>query len=632
MSRVDSLFSPGDGRAALAVAQTLIPGTAHIPAADEALVAGVEALVREISPALVRPWFLAQRLLAQAARARARKPLDALSAVQREEVLRHWERNKALRLPLSLVSILYKAVHFDSARVYGALRERPESPVALESPRWLEQVRSAEAGLPEEGDVECDAVVVGTGAGGAVVGRELADRGYAVVFVERGEHYRRDAFDGSAVGAHRRFYSIAASVGNAVIPIMAGRLVGGSSAVNGGTCFRTPRWILDRWCEELGTEVFAPERMEPLFERVEAITSVAPARQPEIGPIEGVFVRGCQALGWSHAPVRRNVDGCDGKGFCDFGCRTDARRSTNLSYIPAALEKGAVLFTGLRADRVLVQSRRAVGLEAVSKSGRRLRVRARAVVLAGGALPTPLFLLKQGLCNRSGQVGRNLTLHPSTGVGALMDDEICGWQHIPQGYGCDQFLRQGELIIASQPDVNVAPQVFPLAGRRLMETLESLSHIAYAGLMVRDSTSAGRVWFEAGGKAAISYSVSPEDRDALHSVMMHAIDLFVAAGAKRLYPARHSSPILELGEVDRFRRSIPAPSDFALISYHPLGTCRMGKDPRKSVVGLDHQAHDLHGLFIVDGSTVPSAPGVNPQLTIMAMATRAAERIGDALG
>ncbi|HEX7699224.1 MAG TPA: GMC family oxidoreductase N-terminal domain-containing protein, partial [Kofleriaceae bacterium] len=421
-------------------------------------------------------------------------------------------------------------------------------------------------------------------------------------------------------------------VGNVVMPIFMGRLVGGSTAINGGTCFRTPSWILDRWCEELGTDELSRESMEPHFARVESILDVAPASQPEIGPIANVVARGCDALGWRHFAIRRNARGCSGLGFCDLGCGTDARRSTNLSYIPPALEAGAQLFTGVRVERVLVEAGRAVGIEGVSSSGRSLRVRGRAVVLAGGSVPTPLLLLKQGLCNSSGQVGRNLTLHPSTNVAGMFDEVIDPASHIPQGYGCDEFLRDGQLIAVAQPTANVASQIFQLVGRRLMDVLDRLPHIASLGLCVRDSSTNGRVWREVGGRPAISYSITREDCDRLHSGMIRMLEILVAAGATRLYASRASMPIIELDELERFRRTPPSPSELTLASYHPLGTCKMGTDPTSSVVGLDHQAHDVRDLFVVDGSTVPGAPGVNPQLTIMAMATRAASHIDNALG
>jgi choline dehydrogenase-like flavoprotein len=615
--------------AALALARALIPGSGRIPPADSDSVRRARDAVASLAPWLVKPWSAAQRALDFAAIARTGRRLSALDPDRADELVRAWQRDPVLRQPLNIVSVVYKMVHFDRPEVVRAMGGRPNVAGNLDRPRWLGQIHRADDW--HGGDLDCDVVIVGTGAGGAVVGRELAERGFAVAFVEEGEHYRRDAFDGSLVRAHQRFYRAAASIGNVVMPIFMGRLVGGSTAINGGTCFRTPAWILDRWCEDLGTDELSRVAMEPHFVRVESTLDVAPAMQPENGPIAGVIGRGCDALGWRHFAIRRNARGCSGLGFCDLGCGTDAKRSTNLSYIPPALERGAVLLTGCRVERVIVEDGRAIGVEGVSPSGRRHRVRGRVVVLAGGSVPTPMLLLKQGLANKSGQVGRNLTLHPSASVAGLFDETIDPANHIPQGYACDEFLREGQLIAAAQPTPNVAAQIFQLAGRSLMDVLDRLEQIASIGLCVRDATANGRVWREVGGRPAITYSITREDRDRLHSGMVRMFQILVAAGAKRLYAGRASLPAFEPHQLDHFRRSTPSPSDLALASYHPLGTCKMGRDPKTSVVGLDHQAHEVPGLYIVDGSTVPSAPGVNPQLTIMAMATRAAVKIAEAL-
>ena len=544
--------------------------------------------------------------------------------------MRRVAARSVLRQPLNIASVVYKLSHFDRPEVVRALGGRPNVAGNLDRPRWLAH-RSTGPTTGAASELECEVVVVGTGAGGAVVGRELADRGFAVAFVEEGEHYRRDAFDGSLVRAHSRFYRAAASVGNVIMPIFIGRLVGGSTAINGGTCFRTPPWILDRWCEDLATDTLSREAMEAHFARVESILDVAPASQPELGPIASVMARGCDALGWRHFAIRRNARGCTGLGFCDLGCGTDAKRSTNLSYIPPALERGSLLLTGFRVERVIVDNGRAVGVEGIAPNGTRHRVRARVVVLAGGSIPTPLLLLGQGLANRSGEVGRNLTLHPSASVAGVFDDVVDPANHIPQGYGCDQFLREGQLIAAAQPTPNVAAQIFQLAGRELMDVLDRLEHVASLGLCIRDATPNGRVWRDIAGRPAITYSITRADRDQLHSGMVRSLEILAAAGARRLFAGRASMPAFAPDELATYRRAAPAAADLALASYHPLGTCKMGRDPQTSVVGLDHQTHDVPGLYIIDGSTVPGAPGVNPQLTIMAMADRAAGLIADAL-
>ena len=625
-------FRPSDpvDRVALALAEAIVPGTTTIPPADETTVRETSALVARLSPQLARVWSTAQRTLDAAARLRTGRPFHALPAARQDALLRRWATDPLLKVPLALVANLYKIVHFDAPHVQRALGAKPKPPLGVIEHRWTQQVHSAESW--SGGDVECEVVVVGTGAGGAVVGHELAQRGHAVVFVEEGELYPRHSFDGSSVRALERFYRPAIAVGNASIPIFLGRMVGGSTALNGGTAFRTPPWVLERWCEEMGTDAFLPARMAPYFERLEQYLEVGPSSPRHVGPIADIIRRGCEAHGWKHGFLQRNAPGCEASGFCHLGCRTEARRSTNVAYVPPALEKGALLFTGLKADRVLTDAGRATGIEGVAANGARIRVHARAVILAGGTVQTPLLLLKQQLANSSGQVGRNLTLHPSCLVNGLFEEEVRGFDHIPQGYGSEQFLEEGLLLVAAQASQNALPSFFPGIGRQLMEPLAQLAHVGSMGPLAADATRNGRVWREFKGLPVLRYSVTPADVARLHRGMVLCMEILIAAGARRLYPGVVGQPSLDPRDgLERFRKTELSASEIVLASYHPLGTCEMGTDPRTSVVGVDHQTHDLPGLFVVDGSTVRGPLGVNPQLTIMAMALRAADQIAPQL-
>src|SRR5437899_2072643 len=219
--------------------------------------------------------------------------------------------------------------------------------------------------LDSDDTVECDVVVIGTGAGGAVVAKELAEKGHAVVLLEEGDYNTRADFSGHAADMQRKLYrdmGATLSIGNAVIPIPLGRTVGGSTAINSGTCYRTPARVLSHWVDEFGLDDLAPDKMAPLFDRVESVLGVAPAEPKYLGGVARVIARGCDALGYAHSPLRRNAPECDGQGVCCFGCPTDAKRSTNVSYVPMALKAGASLYTGLRAERVLVDRGRAVGV------------------------------------------------------------------------------------------------------------------------------------------------------------------------------------------------------------------------------------------------------------------------------
>src|SRR5690606_20087146 len=151
----------------------------------------------------------------------------------------------------------------------------------------------------------------------------------------------------------------------------------------------------------------------------------------------------------------------------------------NVSYVPQALEAGAMLITGLRADKVRIEAGRAVGVEGAAVQGdRRLRVRAKRVVPAGGALPTPIFLQRQGLANSSGQVGRNLSLHPSSGFLAVMPERIEHQKYIPQAYGCDQFMRDGILMMGAGCPKTFMPLMFALNGHRFAEAVSLMDNIA----------------------------------------------------------------------------------------------------------------------------------------------------------
>jgi choline dehydrogenase-like flavoprotein len=330
----------------------------------------------------------------------------------------------------------------------------------------------------------------------------------------------------------------------------------------------------------------------------------------------------------------RNAPDCDGKGVCCFGCPTDAKRSTNVSYVPLALRAGAELFYAARAERVLLEHDRAVGVEAsaMMASGqlRRLTIRARAVVVACGALTTPGFLQRQRLANRSGELGKNLSIHPATGGAGLFDEDISGFNAIPQGYAIEEFHDEGLLFEGATTPLDMSMAASPFLGPRLIELAERYDRIAPFGFMVED-TSRGRVR-QIRGRPVITYMLNDRDVGRLkrgHEILARVM---FAAGASRVYPMINGfEELASEADLDRLRRAKLRARDFDVTAYHPLGTARMGRDPQRSVVGPDHRVHDVPGLYVVDGSVMPSSLAVNPQLTIMAMATLAAEHIASAM-
>ncbi len=629
-------LSASQHRTLVAIAETALPAGRLIPGANEATVDKLEYFVATLPSAIQRGLGALLGGLEAASWLGERRSFARLSADRRLALLESWRLGDPLRrLALRTLISPLKLAHFDNPALYKQLGcVYDTSPARGEAkPSYMKDRVHAQLG----GDlaVECDVVVIGTGAGGAVVGRELAEAGLAVVFVEEGRYYDRTAFTGRPFQMQQRLYRRGGStfsVGNVPIPIPIGQSVGGSTTVNSGTCFRTPDRVLHSWQRELGLDELGPEGLAPYFERVEGVLGVEAARGQYLGGNGRVIARGCKALGFTrHGPLRRNAPACDGQGVCCFGCPTDAKRSTNVSYIPLALKAGAELFPGARVTRLIIDRGRATGVVATTEDGHTLTVRARAVVVACGTIMTPILLGKAGLANASGELGKNLSIHPATGALAEFDESILPWSGIPQGYGIEEFHDEGILFEGAMVPLELSMTMTQLIGPDLIRLAESFDKVASFGFMVED-TARGSV-HEVMGQPLIRYSLT--DRDVAH--IKRGLDLlaqiFFAAGAHTVHsPIAGFETLHSPDDLVALRRANVRPWHLALSAYHPLGTARMGRDPASSVVDSNHQVHDTKGLYIVDGSAVPSSLGVNPQITIMAMATRAATKLASALG
>ncbi len=631
-----SQLSPNLHRTLVAVAEAALPAGKFIPAAGEETAYKVEQFAGNLPGAVQSGLAGLLRGLDAQAWLGERKAFTRVAPERRLAILQKWRHGDVFRRLMlrALVSPL-KIAHFDDPALYKQLGcvYDAEKVKAETKPAYMRD--RVHAQLDGDLAVESDVVVIGTGAGGAVVGRELAEAGLAVVFVEEGRYYDRSQFTGRAFDMQQRLYRRGGStfsVGNVAIPIPLGMSVGGTTTVNSGTCYRTPDRILDEWAKDLGLTDLAPDKMGGYFERVEEVLQVEAARASLLGGNARVIARGCDAMGFTkHKPLRRNAPACDGQGVCCFGCPTDAKRSTNVSYIPIALRAGAELFTGAKVTRIIVEGGRARGVVAVTANGKTLTVRARAVVVACGAILTPLLLGAQQLGSQSGQLGKNLSIHPATGAIAEFDEEILPWKGIPQGYAIEDLHDEGILFEGAMVPLELSMSMTQLIGPELIRLAESFNHISCFGFMIED-TSRGKVT-EVRGQPMITYWLTEQDVSHIKRGFDVLAQIYFAAGARRVHSPINGFDIIESpDDLAALRRATIKPWDLDLSAYHPLGTARMGTDPRSSVLGPDHQVHDTPGLYVVDGAAVPTSLGVNPQITIMALATRAAEKIAATLG
>ncbi len=490
-------------------------------------------------------------------------------------------------------------------------------------------------------EVRCDVVVVGSGAGGSLAARELVAAGLSVVIVEEGglvgRERVRDRLPVERLFDAYRDQGLTATMGTPVISLPMGRAVGGTTVVNSGTCFRTPDWVLESWTQR-GLPGLSPDALAPFFEDVESLIGVAPVGDDILGPNGEVFRRGADALGYANSAIHRNARDCHGHGQCAFVCPMDAKQAMHVAVLPQVVAAGARVFANCKVNRVVVENGRARGVVAAvhdpATGARRgvLRVRSRAVVLAAGAVFTPVLLQRQKLANSSGLVGRNLVIHPAVGTTARFAEELRAWKGVMQNHHVEELIRDGILLEATfpPPGLGYSAGSLPGAGRAQKELLAEYPHMAAAGSVISDE-GVGRVR-PLGGGALIRYDLTETDARKILRGIALACRIYFAAGAQRVYPMLPGlASIDSADEVRHIESGRWKPGELKVSAYHPMGTCRMGSDPRSSVVDGFGETHDVPGLWVLDASVMPSSTVVNPQITVMALAARGGRRLAATL-
>src|SRR5205823_2815192 len=334
-------------------------------------------------------------------------------------------------------------------------------------------------------------------------------------------------------------------------------------------------------------------------------------------------------------PIRRNIVGCRGCGECAFGCRSDAKQAMHLTYLPAACTAGARLYARCRVERVSLESGRTAGVEAVllERDGDavrgRLRVRAPLVVVAAGAIHTPGLLARSGV--RHPALGRNLRIHPAVGVAGYFTEELRAWRGTLQSYLVDQLQEShGVMIEVTNPVPGVSAAALPGVGRALKDGLARFPHAAAAGLFVSD-TGSGRVRrLPRAREPLVTYRLADADARALAHGIALVAEIFFAAGAESVYTGVAGVPELRHPrEAAVLRNGDCRPARLLPTGFHPMGTARMGGDAARSVTDSWGAVRGVRGLHVADASLFPTCVGVNPQVSIMAFATRIARRLAN---
>ncbi|MCX6132726.1 MAG: GMC family oxidoreductase [Ignavibacteriales bacterium] len=484
-----------------------------------------------------------------------------------------------------------------------------------------------------------DVCIIGSGCGGGASAKVLAESGKKVILLEEGGYYSAKEFDGTEQTAYTRLYQQRAgqATDDLSVTVLQGRCVGGSSTVNWTTSLRTPDFVLGAWKQNHGVQGLSPKELEPYFERVERYLNIHEEPFENHNPNNRIILDGAKQLGYRSRAVGRNTQDCRKAGACGLGCPFDAKKTVAITYVPDAAAAGATVFANFRANNIEVRgtSKRVTGVvfdEQTQRVKTDFAIEVPVVIVAGSAINSPVLLLKSNLANSSGEVGRNLTFHLTSAVLGLYEKIMYGAGGIPQSAMCDEFLNKngdgGGFWLEAVPIYPVlAGLALPGFGSMHREMMRSYPHIGATIILVKEIESSGRVTVNDEGRASISYSLRGKDLEYLKQGLDIAARVQFAAGARRVMTL-HARPTEFLSAGDITKKLAAAEwgtNEIAMYSAHPLGTCRMGSDPKRSVVDSHCQSHDVKGLFVIDGSVMPTSLGVNPQVTILAIAEKSAE-------
>ena len=494
--------------------------------------------------------------------------------------------------------------------------------------------------------LECDVVVVGSGAGGGVAAGVLAEAGRSVVVLEKGENLGPRDFtqvEGDMLQAAYLDGGLLMTQSGS-LPILAGSCLGGGTVVNWTTSLPLRQPTRAEWDRQSGLSLFESPRFAESLTRVMQRSGVNTENSVP-GVRDLILERGLRSLGWHVDVIPRNATGCAHGlecGYCGYGCRHGAKNSTAKTYLPSAVSHGARIVVRCDVRRVLREGGRAVGVEGTVRTADggtvRLTVRARAVIAAAGALHTPALLMRSGLVNA--RIGRGLRLHPVSAVSGIFEERVEPWSGDLQTRHSDQFANQDNWYGAK---LETGPVHWALPGSAFgwegpeqhRRIIRQLGNISVCGILLRDR-DAGRVEAGRDGRPVAHYELSGYDAKHLREAMLGAAQVLAAAGAKEIFTLQQ--PPLEMtpggpGWVDRFAAGVDARGldrcRMALISFHQMASCALGAGPDRGVAGETGETFEAPGLYLADGSAFVTSSGVNPMITIMAIADHVARAIAE---
>jgi choline dehydrogenase-like flavoprotein len=586
----------------------------------------------------------------------ALKPFGKLAPAQREQLLQSWassnvpQLRKAFHALRKLCTFLY----------YGSSSTGPNpawAPLRYPGPLGapVDTARPLHTLRPDQDTVlDCEVLVIGSGAGGGVVAGELAQAGHDVLVIEKGPYCHGCDFTQREAEMLGKLYDAkgALSTQDGSIGLLAGSCLGGGTTVNWAGAFRTPDYILQEWAREHQVPHFASPEFQASLDAVAKAISVNTDYSRHNGQNQALR-DGSRKLGQEVKLIPRNEKGLDDSdahfealGYSTLGDAHGRKQGTLNTYLQTAFDHGARILPDTKVERVTIEQGRATGAEATytGDDGQpvRVTVRARIVVVAGGAIQTPALLLRSGL--RHPHLGRHLHLHPTVVVAAKYPQPLNSWHGPSMSVVNDTFSRLhgsnfGVKLETPPTHPGLMSMVLPwLSGQQHRAMLRDADHLGSFIVLTRDRDG-GRVSIDKNGAPLVDYTLSDFDRANMLEGVRAAAEIHVAAGAHTIYLPHGTLPTLHVRDGQLQNPEVLArlphlswkPNQFGLYSAHQMSTCRMGGDAATHPLKPNGETVEVQHLYVADGSAFPACSGVNPMLTIMALAHHTAQGLKAAL-
>ncbi|KAH7018575.1 GMC oxidoreductase [Microdochium trichocladiopsis] len=588
------------------------------------------------------------------------QPVHELPIASREALLKSWHnaRLATFRGLAKSVSMLAQRAWIMTSPLLTHLvgwSEVPKDYKSAEKPAQY-QFRQFSAGTEPE-TIETDVVIVGSGCGGGVCARNLAEAGYKVLVVEKGYHYAPHMLPMSPeVGEWNLFEDhglLGTSDGG--MTILAGATWGGGGTVNWGVSLKTPDYVREEWAKKKGMPLFTSPEFQQSLDRVCDFMGVNDAHVRQNHRSERLL-EGCKKLGYKAKVTPHNSGNkkhfC---GHCHLGCGSSGKQGPAVSWLPAAAKAGAQFIEGLTVERVtfddFASGKKATGIVGKwvsrdkegglngplsERTTRDVVIKAKKVIISAGTIWSPVILRKSGLSNP--QIGRNLYLHPVNVITGFWQEETNPWEGCAISSVCTEFENlDGEGHGTKLEPLCMIP-FLALANYAWRSGIDfKLSALRYRHMgtffsMPRDRDT-GYVYPDPKtGKPKVDYTPSAFDRaHGLEGLIALARILFVT-GAYEIRPSLvpvepflRSPPESGIDDSERFEKWLahlrkegnPATSPWGCA--HQMGSCRMSKSADEGVVDTKGKVWGFEGLYVADASVFPSASGVNPMVTAMAI-------------